>query len=1093
VIGGEDAGIAPGRRVAAFLGRVLAEDTTPAGTCFQVALGVLVTAWHVLDGIGAAEEDALVQVDPLAGGDAFDARVRRLDPTHDLAIMVADASLPAMVRSLAETDRLPKWAKVTATGHAQLDDEGHTYRFLDALGTWAGGTTRDGDVPLGRMIADRVVPGMSGAPVVRDGDGVVVGVVSGRYNSADGWPPSSVWVARTEDLARLLEGIAEIAMEEVSYAEASAAPAVAHALPADVASFTGRQGQMEQLMRTLPGRETAGGVVSIDAIDGMAGVGKTAFAVHAAHRLASRFPDGQLFVSLHGHTSGRRPVKSADALATLLLADGVAPKKLPAGLDARAALWRDRMAGRRALLLLDDATDSDQVRPLLPGTAGMLVLVTSRHRLTALPEALPVTLDILEAGEAAQLFARLAGRPGILPEEDAVADVVARCGRLPLAISLMAGQLKHHAAWTAADLAAELALAADRLAPLAAENYSVTASFDLSYRNLRADRQRLFRRLGLHPGTDIDAYATAALNDTDLATAHRLLDELFDYHLISEPARGRYRFHDLIREHARALAAAEPPAERDAAVRRLLDYYLYAARAADRHLARRTPAGVPAVIGIPPACTPDLSAWKDAVAWMDAERLNLSAAVGYAALHDLPGHAVAIPAAMTGFLRTQGHWDQALTLHGTALESARHSGDRLAEAGALTDLGGMQRMSGDYPAAAASHARALKLYRDLGDRLGEANALSGLGIVQYLTPDYPAATASLSRALELFGDLGDRRGVVGALFPLGVVQRLTGDYRAAGATQARARELYRDLGDRLGEANTLNELGVVQHMTGDYPAAAASQAQALELLGSLGDRLGQANALTDLGIVQHLTGDYRAAAASHTRALELYRDLGNQLGEANALNNLAVMQYVTGQYLAATEGLVRALALCRGLGDRLGEANVLADLGAVHSLTADYDAATTCLTQALELLREVGSRHGEASTLHHLAVVQRLTGDYRAAAASLARALELVRDLGNRIGEAEVLNNMGELALASASSAEARASHEQALAIATGIAAPIEEARALEGIGRCHLQDGKPGNGAAQLRRALAIYERIGSANAQRVETTLRDHDLDSS
>jgi tetratricopeptide (TPR) repeat protein len=1093
VTGGEDAGVAPDRRVAAFLGRVLADDTTPVGTCFQVAPGVLVTAWHVLDEIGAAEEDAPVQVDPLAGGDVFDARVRRLDPTHDLAIMVADTSLPAMARSLTETDRLPLRTKVTATGHAQLDDEGHTYRFLDALGTWAGGTTRDDDIPLGRMIADRVVPGMSGAPVIRDGDGIVVGVVSGRYNSADGWPPSNVWVARTEDLAPLLEGIAEVAMEEVSYAEASAPPAAAHVLPADVASFTGRQAQLEQLMRALPGRETAGGVVSINAIDGMAGVGKTAFAVHAAHQLVSRFPDGQLFVRLHGHTSGRRPVKPADALATLLLADGVAPKKLPAGVEARAGLWRDRMAGRRALLLLDDATGSEQVRPLLPGTAGTLVLVTSRHRLTALPEALPVTLDILEAGEAAQLFARLTGRPGLRPDDDAVADVVALCGRLPLAISLMAGQLKHHLTWTAADLATELALGTDRLAPLAAENYSVAASFDLSYRNLRTDQRRLFRRLGLHPGTDIDPYATAALNDTDLATARRLLDDLFGYHLINEPARGRYRFHDLISEHARALSAADPAAERDAAVRRLLDYYLHTARAADRHLARRTPAGVPAVIAIPPACAPDLSAWKDAVAWLDAERLNLSAAVGYAALHHLPGHVVAIPAAMHGFLRTQGHWDQALALHHTALESARLSSDRLAEAGALTDLGGMQRMTGDYPAAAASHARALELYRDLGNQLGEANALSGLGIVQYLTPDYPAATVSLTRALELFGDLGDRLGEVGALFPLGVVQRLTGDYRAAAASQARSQELYRDLGDRLGQANTLNELGVVQHMTGDYPAAAASQAQALELLRSLGDRLGQANALTDLGIVQHLTGDYRAAAASHTRALELYRDLGNQLGEANALNNLAVMQYVTGQYPAATESLVRALALCRGLGDRLGEANVLSDMGAVHALTGDYAAATANLTQALELLREVGSRHGEASALNHLAVVQRLTGGYRAAAASVARALELVRDLGNRIGEAEVLNNMGELALASAAPAEARARHEQALAIATGMAAPLEEARALEGIGRCHLQDDKPGHGAVQLRQALAIYERIGSANAQRVETTLRDHDLDSS
>ena len=243
-------------------------------------------------------------------------------------------------------------------------------------------------------------------------------------------------------------------------------PSAAHTLPADVASFTGRQAELEQLMRAMPGQASSGGMVRIDAIDGMAGVGKTAFAVHAAHQLAPHFPDGQIFVRLHGHTRGQRPVEPADALVTLLLAAGIAPQQIPAGMEARAGLWRDRMAGRKALLLLDDATSSEQVRPLLPGTAGTLVLVTSRRRLTALPEALPVTLDILGANEAADLFAKLACRPGLQPADPGVVEVVRLCGYLPLAISLMAGQLKHHRTWTTADLAADLdaALAAADLA-----------------------------------------------------------------------------------------------------------------------------------------------------------------------------------------------------------------------------------------------------------------------------------------------------------------------------------------------------------------------------------------------------------------------------------------------------------------------------------------------------------------------------------------------------------------------------------------------------------------------------------------------------
>ena len=893
---------------------------------------------------------------------------------------------------------------------------------------------------------------------------------------------------RAEDKVDWLTGVVLEALARLESGLPITAPAAAiHMLPADIASFTGREAQLDQLKAALPSGDDEGGAVRIDAVDGMAGVGKTAFAVHAAHQVASRFPDGQLFLRLHGHTPDERPVEPADALATLLLADGVAPRQIPPGAAARELSWRDRTAGRKMLLVLDDATDSKQVRPLLPGTAGTLVLVTSRRRLTALPGALRVTLDILEADQAAQLFVQLAERAGLLPGDEAVANVTRLCGYLPLAISMMAGQLKHHAAWTAADLTAELKLATDRPSIMSAENNSVAASFGLSYRNLPEDRQRLFRRLGLHPGTDVDAFAAAALNGTDLATTRKLMDDLFGYHLIEEPARSRYRFHDLIREHARTLAAADEPSERDAATGRLLDYYLRTARAADRHLARRTPAGA-AEADLPPACAPDLATREDAVAWMDAERINLRAAAGYAATNDWPGHAIAIPAAMQGFLRTQGHWDQALTLHHMALNTARHASDPLAEAGALTDLGGMQQLTGSYPAAVASFTQALELYRDLGSRLGEASALDGLGAVQYLTTDYRAATASFTRAVALFGDIGDRLGEAGGFHRLGVVQRLTANYRAADASQAQALKLYRALGDQAGEASVLNELGVVQHLTGDYPAAAASQTQALERYRALGNRLGEANTLTDLGIVQHLTGDYPAAAASQTQALERYRALGNRLGEANTLDNLGIVQCVTGDYPAAAASLAEALDICRDLDDSLGEANVLTDLGTLQTLTGDYPSAAANLAKALDLCRGIRSRIAEANARNGLGVVQTLTGDYPAATASLTGALNLYHDADNRIGEAGVLNNMGELALAHAAPAEACARHTQALAIATSLGSPLEEARALEGKGRCRLQDGQASEGALLLRQALAIYQRIGSPYALRVEVILRVH-----
>ena len=339
-------------------------------------------------------------------------------------------------------------------------------------------------------------------------------------------------------------------------------PAVAtRSLPRDTAVFTGRDRELDHLVAAVSGTVQSPGVIGIHAVDGMAGIGKTAFAVRAAYRLAARFPDGQIFINLHAHTAGQRPVDPAEALATLLLTVGVAPQRIPPGLEARSASWRGYLASKKVLLVLDDAASTEQVRPLLPGSAGCLVLVTSRRKLTALEEAAPIGLDTLEPGDAADLFVRLAARPGLQPYHREVAEVARLCGYLPLAIRLAGAGLRHHPAWPVGDLAADLATVRGRLAALQAEDVSVAAAFDLSYQDLTGVQQRLFRRLGLHPGTDIDAYAAAALDDTDLHITRRCLGDLSDHNLISEPARGRYRLHDLLREHAKALAAADSPAE----------------------------------------------------------------------------------------------------------------------------------------------------------------------------------------------------------------------------------------------------------------------------------------------------------------------------------------------------------------------------------------------------------------------------------------------------------------------------------------------------------------------------------------------------
>jgi tetratricopeptide (TPR) repeat protein len=667
------------------------------------------------------------------------------------------------------------------------------------------------------------------------------------------------------------------------------------------------------------------------------------------------FPDGQFFLPLHAHTPGQRPVDPADALASLLLTAGVAAAHIPPGVEARAARWRDQVAGRKMLLLLDDAAGHEQVRPLLPGTAGSLVLVTSRRRLTALQDAAVISLDTLPPGDAAVLLARLAGRPDLASGEGPAGQITRLCGYLPLAIGMLAGQLRHHPARTAAGMAAELASARDRLAVMRAENLSVAAAFGLSYTDLTAAQQRLFRRLGLHPGPSIDAYAAAALDGTGLDSARRLLDELYDQHLIIEPGPGRYQLHDLLREHARALAADDDPADRDAATERVLDYYLHTALTAGQRIPSwYTAPGAPPP-ATPPANAPVLSTLEQAAAWLETERSNLHAAADHAAASGRARHAVQIPAAMGDFLRSHGHWDEATTLHRTVLAAARQAGNRAGQAVALHELGLLAWLTGDYPAAATTLAQAVTSYKEAGDRRGQVYALNILGLVQVLTGDYPAAISSHQQAVAIAEHLGDRLAEAHARNLLGFAQQQTGEYPASAANLAHALALFRSLSHRHGQGRVLNDLGTLQTLTGDYPEAAANLRQALETFRDLGDRPYQAWAHNDLGIVQQLTGDYPAAAASHQQALALFRDLGSRLGQAEALNRLGELSLRTSATGQARGQHAQALAIARDLGVPFEEAHALEGIGNSHLKDGNPSQAATHLRQALAIYQRIGA------------------------------------------------------------------------------------------------------------------------------------------
>jgi tetratricopeptide (TPR) repeat protein/DNA-binding XRE family transcriptional regulator len=737
-------------------------------------------------------------------------------------------------------------------------------------------------------------------------------------------------------------------------AAGGSAVAVTRGLPRDIGSFTGRESELARLLGTLASVAAGDGPPALCVIDGMAGIGKTTLAVHAAHRLAGNFPDGQFFLSLQAHTPGQPPVSPADALASLLATAGVAVQHIPPGLEARAVRWRDHVAGKRILLLLDDAAGHEQVRPLLPGTAGSLVLVTSRRRLTALEDAAVVSLGTLSPAEAAALLVRLAGRADLAPGSGPAGEITRLCGYLPLAIGMLARQLQHHPARTAEELAAGLAAARDRLAVMRAENLSVAAAFDLSYAELTAGQQRLFRRLGVAPGPDIDAYAVAALDDTSVASARGQLDELYDHHLITEPAQGRYLLHDLLREYACALAAAGDTADAQTAAGRLVSYYAHAAAAASKHIATWTTAGGRPPPGPPPASAPPAADYQQAAAWLESERPNLHAAVDYAAAGAMPRHAVAIATAMGGFLRARGHWDQAAEQYRTALSAARQAGDRPGEAGVLDELGLLQELTGDYDAATASLDGAIELFHDLGDLPGEAYARNHLGLVQTDIADYPAATASHRQALALARDAGDQLAVAVSLTDLALVQALTGDRPGAIASYQEALALLRDVGSEFDEADTLVGLGAVRRLTGDYAAALADERQALDLFRRLGDRLGQAWALDELGQVQQLTGDYPAAAASAAEAIELLRDLGSPRDLAMALNSLGELSLRTSAPQEARRHHRHALTIARELGASLEEAHALEGIGR-SLLGQDPAEAAAHLRQALAIYEDIGA------------------------------------------------------------------------------------------------------------------------------------------
>ncbi|MEU4831388.1 BTAD domain-containing putative transcriptional regulator [Streptosporangium sp. NPDC023615] len=669
---------------------------------------------------------------------------------------------------------------------------------------------------------------------------------------------------------------------------AGAAPAVPDPprrstyLPYDIPDFSGRAAELERLMGE--GRGAA-----VVAIDGMAGVGKTTLAVHVAHRLAARYPDGRLFIDLRAHTAGREPIDPAAALEALLRQLGVPADRIPVPPVERGALWRAELAGRRVLVVLDNALDAEHVRPLLPGRSDTLMLITSRRRLVALDGAHALSVDPPGEEDAAELFGRIVGERA-RREPDAVREVLRLCGHLPLAIRISAARLQHRPRWTVAYLAGRLR---DHRRLLD----GVSAAFALSYEHLCEAERRMFRLLGLVPGRDIDTAGAAALADVREDEAEELLEGLLDAHMLLQLEPGRYTFHDLLREHARSIA------EDDGAVMRLLAYYLHRSRAA---MDRLFPDSVAQREGIPrPAAPiPPVRDAAEAIAWLDAERSNIIAT----AVHGPEICLGLLALAMRPFLDRQAHHDDALTLHTLALQRSRTLGDRAVQARALADLAWTHWRLGEYERAEEHAHQALDVCEEASDR---ARALLTLGNVALRRRRGAQARRYLGQALDLTRIGADTWGEAHVLGILALVLDRDGRPEEARRHLDLALALHRKVGNPAGEAVTLDHLGVVLRHQGELAQARARHEQAAALYRRLGNTTDEAVALNGLA---EAADDPARAAEEHAAALALADLARNRPERARAHAGLARAHLALGRPEQAHEHGGLALGLYRELG-----------------------------------------------------------------------------------------------------------------------------------------------------------------------------------
>jgi DNA-binding SARP family transcriptional activator/Tfp pilus assembly protein PilF len=721
-------------------------------------------------------------------------------------------------------------------------------------------------------------------------------------------------------------------------------------LPAVGRHFVGRAAELAALTELL---NSPGGPASVSVIAGTAGVGKTALAVCWAHEAAAFFPDGQLFMNLRGYESGE-PVRATDALAEFLRALGVPGRDIPVEESERAARYRSLLAGRRFLIILDNAREVSQVRPLLPGSATCAVMITSRDSLAGLVAregAARIELDLLPPADAVRLLSEIIGAR--ITAGSAV-QLAAACARLPLALRVAAELATARPGVPVKELAAELLSHQRRLDLLDAGGdplTSVRGVISWSYHRLDSDAARMLRLLGLYPGTDFDVYAAAALAGVSPPAAARLLGRLARAYLIQPCSADSFAMHDLLRAYAAELASASDPGESRTPLSRLLDYCIRAVHNAITTLyPDRLQPGEPGGATAVPALADPLAA----LAWLDAQRANLVAAVACAVTKGQPAQAIGLARPLFVYLESAGHYPVAVSVCGQALRAAMDIGDRAATAAALSRLGIIAWRQSRFEQAAGQLKQALAVCGETGDEAGQAEVLGNLGLVAFERGDYDEATRYLLQARDLYRRLGRRDSEALALATLGKVAAHRGQYQPGLGNLTQALALFRETGAEDRQAEVLANIGTTVLRMGRHADATDYLQQALAMFRDCGYRHGEAHVLADLGVAAVRQGKCPDAALHLRNALQLFHELGEHAGEAEARNGLGEMFLAEGEATLASGEHATALGIATRIGDKFQLARGHQGLAESLDVTGDRTEAERHWREAFSLYSALG-------------------------------------------------------------------------------------------------------------------------------------------